>query len=132
MISFLPPGPRPRPGLPRTGPAPPPSPRGGSVLHPPRGADADPVVEIGDVLVGHAKAARRYRLADGLGLVRAVDAIQRRAEIHGAGAQRIVDAARHVTRQVGAARDHLRRRGPAWPFLLGRDATDTAPPGTGP
>src|ERR1700682_155421 len=103
-----------------------------SVLHHHRGADADPAIEIGHIVVGHAKAARGHRLADGLGLVRAMDAIERRAEIHGARAQRIVDAALHVAWQVGTARDHLRRRGPARPFLLGRDAMAVAPAETTP
>ena len=68
------------------------------------GADADAAVEVDHVLVGHAEAARRYGLADGLGLVRAVDAVERGAEIHRARAERIVDAALHVTGQVGAPR----------------------------
>src|SRR5216684_7014751 len=85
------------------------------------------VVEIGHVVIGHAEAARRYRLADRLRLVGSVDAIKRRSEIHGAGAERVVDAARHVPRQIGPPRQHLRGRRPARPFLLGGYAVDTAP-----
>ena len=97
------------------------------VLHDDRGADGDATIEIGDVLIGHAEAAGRYRLADRLRLVRAVDAIQRRAQIHGARAERIVDAAGHVARQIGPPRQHLRGRRPARPFLLGGDAVGAAP-----
>src|ERR1700682_3762185 len=53
------------------------------------GSDPDPVVEIDDVLVAHADAARGNRGADRPGLVRAVDAVEGRAEIHGARAERI-------------------------------------------
>src|SRR6266478_8537513 len=97
------------------------------VPHDHGGANGDAVVEIGDVFVGHAEAAGRYRLADRLRLVGAVNAIKRRAEIHGAGAERIVDAARHMARQVGPPRQHLRRRGPARPFLFRGDAVDAGP-----
>src|SRR5258707_11945698 len=83
------------------------------VPHDHGGANGDAVVEIGDVFVGHAEAAGRYRLADRLRLVGAGNAIKRRAEIHGAGAERIVDAARHMARQVGPPRQHLRGGGPA-------------------
>ena len=41
------------------------------------GADRDTVIEVGHVLIGHAEAARRYRLPDGLRLIRAVDSIER-------------------------------------------------------
>src|SRR6266436_5201176 len=97
------------------------------VPHDHGGANGDAVVEIGDVFVGHAEAAGRYRLADRLRLVGAVNAIKRRAEIHGAGAERIVDAARHVPRQIGPPRQHLRGRRPARTFLLGGYAVDAAP-----
>src|SRR5258705_13142924 len=97
------------------------------VPHDHGGADGDAVVEIGDVFVGHAETAGRYRLADRVRLVGAVNAIKRRAEIHGARAKRVVDAARHVARQVGPPRQHLRRRGPARPFLFRGDAVDAGP-----
>src|SRR5260370_26903791 len=71
------------------------------VPHDHGGANGDAVVEIGDVFVGHAETAGRYRLADRVRLVGAVNSIKRRAEIHGAGAGRIVDAARPIAPQVG-------------------------------
>jgi hypothetical protein len=45
-------------------------------------ADANPAVEIDHVLIGQADAARRDRLSDRVRLVRAVNAIEARAEIH--------------------------------------------------
>ncbi|MBA7468299.1 hypothetical protein ES707_03542 [subsurface metagenome] len=56
-----------------------------------------------------------------------MDAVHGRAEIHRACAERIVDAALHVARQVGPAGQHLRRRGPVRPFLLGGDPVHPAP-----
>src|SRR6266404_842406 len=97
------------------------------VLHDHRGADGDAAIEIGDVLIGHAEAAGGYRLADGFGLVGTVDAIKRGAQIHGPRPERVVDAAGHVARQVGATRQHLRGRGAARPFFLGGDAVGAAP-----
>src|SRR5258706_1393466 len=97
------------------------------VPHDHGGANGDAVVEIGDVFVGHAEAAGRYRLADRLRLVGAVNAIKRRAEIHGAGAERIVEAACHMARQIGPPRQHLRGWGPARPFLFRGDAVDAGP-----
>src|SRR3954470_17906261 len=85
------------------------------------GADLDLLVEVDDVLVAHADAAGRHRLSDRPRLVGAVDAVERRAEIHGAGAQRILRPAGHEVRQVRTALQHLRRRRPVRPFLLGRD-----------
>src|SRR5436309_13034503 len=71
------------------------------------GADLDPLIEVDHVLVSHADAAGRDLGADGPGLVRAVDAIERRAEIHRTRPERIVGTAGHVTREVGAALEHL-------------------------
>src|SRR5262249_15143378 len=45
----------------------------------------------------------------------------------GAGAERILDAAAHVARQVGAARQHFRRRRPVRPFALRRNLLDAGP-----
>ena len=89
------------------------------VQHHHRGADRDAVIEVGDVVIGHAEAAGRHRLADRLRLVGAVDAVQRRAQIHRAGAERVVDAAGHVARQIVAPRQHLATAGsssaiPSW------------------
>jgi hypothetical protein len=92
-----------------------------------RGADGDAIVQVGDVFIGHADAAGGHRMADGFRLVRAMNAIERRAQIHGAGAERVLDAARQVTRQIRPSRQHLRGRGPARPFLFGGDAMGAAP-----
>ena len=91
------------------------------------GADPGAAVEVDDVVVGHADAAGRHRLADRVGLVRAVDAIERAGEVHRARAERIVDAALHVARQVGTAPQHLRRRGPVRPFALVGDVGHARP-----
>src|SRR5277367_4842649 len=65
----------------------------GVLTHQHHSADRDAAVEIGDVLVGHAEAAGGYGVTDRFGFVRAVNAIERRTQIHGACTQRIFDAA---------------------------------------
>src|SRR6266446_8325145 len=97
------------------------------VPHDHGGANGDAVIEIGYVFVGHAEATGRYRLANRVWFVGAVNAIKRRAQIHGAGAERVVEAARHMARQVGPSRQHLRGRGPARPFPFRGDAVDAGP-----
>src|SRR6202022_732904 len=99
----------------------------GLVFHDHGGADGDTIIEIGHVFIVHAEAAGGYGLADGLRLVGTVNAIKRRSQIHGPRSERVVDAAGHVARQIGAARQHLRRRRPARPFLFGGDAMDATP-----
>src|SRR5215468_3921151 len=91
------------------------------------GADIDAAEEIGDVLVGHADAARRDELADRGGIVGAVDAVFARTEIHGAGAERIAGTAGDEARQIGLARDHLRRRIPVRPLRLAADRLYAGP-----
>src|SRR4051794_26471280 len=59
-------------------------------------ADLHAPIKVDHVLVAHADAPRGDGRADGPGLVRSVDAIERRAEIHGARAERIFRAAGHV------------------------------------
>src|SRR4051812_32545934 len=81
--------------------------RGSQHDHP--GADIDAAVEVDDVLIAHADAARGYVGADRPGLVGAVDAIERGAEIHRARPERILRTAFHVPRQIGTARQHFRR-----------------------
>src|SRR2546423_4612999 len=95
--------------------------------HDHRRSDRDAIVEVHDVLIGHPEAARGHRLADGLRLVRAVDAVERGAEIHSARAERVVETAGHVARQVGTPSQHLCGRGPARPLLLGGDTLHPAP-----
>src|SRR5258705_3245141 len=68
------------------------------VFHDDGGADGDATIKIGDVVIGHAETAGGYGLADGLRLIGTGNAIKRRAQINGAGAERIVDAACHVAR----------------------------------
>ena len=58
------------------------------------GADLDAIVEVDHVLVAQADAARRDLVTDGPGLVGAVDAVERRAEIKRARAERVVRARR--------------------------------------
>src|SRR5260370_11793160 len=77
------------------------------VPHDHGGANGDAVVEIGDVFVGHAEAAGRYRLAARLRLVGAVNAIKRRAEIHGAGTEPTVEATCTIARPLESPRQHL-------------------------
>src|SRR3954452_16186337 len=64
------------------------------------GADINAGVEIGDVVIGQADATGRDVLADGIGCVGAVDAVDGAAEIHGAGAKRVAGAAGHLARQI--------------------------------
>src|SRR4051812_17454188 len=90
-----------------------------ALSHDHRSPDRDPFVEILNVVVGHAEAAGRLRLADRIRVVRAMDSIERAAEIHGARAERFVFAARHMRWQATHTRTHLRRRRPSRPFLLG-------------
>src|ERR1700674_2688548 len=54
------------------------------------GADRHALVKVDQLLVAHADAARRHSLPDRPGFVRAMDAVERGAEIHGARAQRII------------------------------------------
>src|SRR6516225_3922150 len=74
-----------------------------SPLHDNRGADPGPVIQIDDVIVGHTNAAGRDVAAEFPGLVGAVDAVKRIAEIERARPERIIRAADHVTRQIGKA-----------------------------
>src|SRR5262249_62216947 len=97
------------------------------LLHDHRRAHPHALVEVDDIVIGEPEAARRHRLPDRLGLVRAVDAVERGAEIERARAERIVRTARHMAREVGPAPQHLRGRRPGRPFALGADALDAAP-----
>src|SRR5258707_3850389 len=94
-------------------------------------ADIDAAVQVDHILIAHPDAARRDVGADGPGLVGAVDAIQRGSQIHRARAERILRTAFHVPRQIGAARQHFRRRRPSRPFLLGGTLLDARPAESG-
>ena len=95
------------------------------------GADFDAIVEIDDVVIGHANAARRGRCADGMRLVGTVDAVLGVAEIQRARAEWIGGATVHMTWQIGPALEHFRRWGPIRPFALVGDGHRTAPCKTG-
>src|SRR5918994_4064593 len=66
-------------------------------------------------------------MADGLRLIGAVDAEDRRAEVQRAGTHRITGAAGHEARQVGLTRDHLWRRTPVRPLGLAADPDQARP-----
>ena len=100
---------------------------GGARQHHDAGADLHAAVEILDILVGQPDAARRDVFADRRGLVGAVDAVERLAEIERARAERIAFAARHEARQIGLALDHFRRRMPVRPLGHFRDAFRARP-----
>src|SRR5436305_5046504 len=65
--------------------------------------ETDPAIKVGHVLVHHSDAAGGDVLADRVRLVGAMNAIERRAEIEGACAERIGRPALHMARQIGAA-----------------------------
>src|SRR3954447_23148219 len=71
------------------------------------GADRDAVVEVGDVNIDQAEAARRNFGADRVRPIGAVDAVHRAPEIHRARAERVAGATGHEARQIGLAGDHL-------------------------
>src|SRR6185437_173028 len=94
------------------------------------GAGLDPLIEIDDVLVSHADAARGDRLADIFRLVGAVDAVERvlvaLEQIHRARAHRIVRAGADEVRDFHALLD-FRGRGPRRPLFLAADLGDAGP-----
>src|SRR5712691_6643551 len=98
-----------------------------TLAHDDLGPDRNPVVEIHDVPIHQAEAARRNRMADRLRLIGAVDAVDRVAEIKGTRPERIARAAGHEPRQIRLAVDHLRRRDPIGPFGLARNAQQPRP-----
>src|SRR5580698_2102449 len=89
--------------------------------------DRHAVIEVDDVVVDQAEAARRDGVADRIGLVRPVDAIDGLAEIQRTGAQGIAGTAGHEARQIRLALDHLRWRTPVGPFLLAGDFLQSRP-----
>src|SRR5262249_506813 len=99
----------------------------GNRQHHDLGADLDAVIEVDDVLVGHADASGCRAAADGRGSVGAVDAVETTAEIHGARARRIGRAARHETRQIRGAGNHLRPGRPMRALGLALDGLDAGP-----
>src|SRR5918993_57187 len=89
------------------------------------GAYRRALVEVDHVLVEHADAAGRDVGADRPRLGGAVDAVDEvlavAVEIVSSGAERVVWPALHVSRQVGAARQHFRGRRPIGPHRLAAD-----------
>ena len=86
-----------------------------------RRADRRQRRQVQHMLVHHAEAARRCRLPDGLGVVGAVDAVERVAEIERLRAERVLQAAGHLVGQARVTGDHLFRRVPVGPGLLAAD-----------
>jgi len=64
-------------------------------------ADFDPIIEVDDIVVGQSNASRSRGGADGVRLVRAMDAIHGIAQVHCACAKRIGRAAAHMMGQIG-------------------------------
>ena len=80
------------------------------------GADIDSAIEVDDIIIDHADTSARDVRANCLWRVGAMNSIDRIAEINGARAQRIADAAGYESRQIRLALDHLRGRYPVRPF----------------
>src|SRR5690606_31384323 len=91
------------------------------------GADLHALIEVDDVLIGHAEAARRDSFADRLRFVRTVDAIQCRAEIDRPRAERVVRSALHIAWQIRLTLQHLLGRPPIRPFALLRNFVRAGP-----
>src|SRR6202521_3803986 len=98
--------------------------------HHPR-SDRRAQVKVGHFLVQQADAARRYVLADGPWLARAVDAVEcvfvADEEVERPRAERIVRAAGHALGQFRLAQQHFLRRNPVGPFGLAADVGGAAP-----
>src|SRR5262249_39439554 len=90
-------------------------------------ADGSARIEVDDVAIGETETSRRHRFADRLGLVGAVNAVNRAAEIHGTGAHRVPGTSGHEARQIGLPRDHLGRGRPIRPFRLANYSHEAGP-----
>src|SRR5690242_9993330 len=90
-------------------------------------ADVDAAIKVFDVRIGQPDAARRNEVADGRGLIGAVNAIHGVAEIERARAERVAFAAGHEARQIRLPLDHFLRRMPVRPFAHVFDTFDTGP-----
>src|SRR5579864_6595292 len=91
------------------------------------GAHGHSVIEVGDIGVDEAEAARRHFRADRIRAVGAMNAIDRGAEIHRPRAERVTRTACHEARQIGLALDHLRWWHPVRPFGLAADVQKPLP-----
>src|SRR5687767_7850663 len=114
--------------------------RGPSTHHDDTRAERNALVEVDGVLVDHADAAGRHARADRPRLRRPVDAVERvlvvLPQIQGARAERVARTARHADAalqideralELGLALDHLLRRIPIRPRLLGIDRRRARP-----
>ena len=96
---------------------------GPALQHHDRRATRHPAVQVDDVMVEQADAAARHRLANGRGLICAMDAIIRflpvTVNVERPRAKGIVDPARkarfHWSVALRLHGDHVRGRRPAWP-----------------
>src|SRR5262245_47490258 len=84
-------------------------------------------IKVGNVVIDHTEASRRHRLADRLRRVGAVDAVDGRADIERARAERIAGTAGHPARKIRLPRDHLRRWRPVRPLSLFADVVHAPP-----
>src|SRR4026207_2490996 len=90
-------------------------------------------METAAVLVPRPEPPGGFRLAARIRIVRAVNPVERTAEIHRVRAERIVRiAALHVPRHIFLPRDHLRRRRPIWIFFFRGDLVRALPLEAGP
>src|SRR5262245_34754608 len=99
----------------------------GGMAHDHLGADRYAVVQVHDVVIDEAKAARRYGMTDRVRLVGAVDAVDGGAEVEGTCAQRVARAPGHPARQIRLSRNHLGGRCPVRPFRLACDLQEPGP-----
>src|SRR5829696_401541 len=95
------------------------------------GPDRHTAVKVRDVLVQHADAAARDLVADGPGLVGAMNAEQGVAavlvEVERAGPERIVEPALLEARQVGLEAHHRGGRTPGRPDRLAANIGSSSP-----
>src|ERR1700730_7341761 len=90
-------------------------------------ADFDPIIEVDDIVVAQSNAPRSSGGADGVRLVRAMDAIHGIAQVHCACAERIGRAAAHMMWPIGPPPQHLGGRRPIRPLPLVSNGRGPAP-----
>src|SRR5262249_57686974 len=90
-------------------------------------ANLHSVVQVDDVQVCEADAATRHLLADCGRRVRAMDAILRTADVHGARTERIAGAAGSHPWHIRLPTPHLPRRIPIPPLGLALDRFHARP-----
>src|SRR5262245_16185830 len=97
------------------------------MLHHNLGSNRHAAIKVGNVIIDHPEASRRHRLTDRLRRVGAVDAVDGRADVERARAERIAGTAGHPARKIRLPRDHLRRWRPVRPLSLFADVVHAAP-----